>query len=250
LDASALALLFVGGVTAGIVNTLAGGGSMLTVPLLVTLGLPGTLANGTNRIGVLVQSLAATWRFRRDGVEVLASALPVLFPLGVGALAGALAVTQLADEVFERAFGLVMLAVLWPTLRPPRPAPDSNAGVDRSSWPGWLRILIFFAIGAYGGSFQAGVGIVLLLALGRSGYDLVTANAIKVIVVAALTAIAVPVFIAQSQVAWEPAFALAAGFGIGGVAGARLAVRGGEALIRPFLVISVVALAARMLGLT
>ena len=110
LDASALALLFVGGVTAGIVNTLAGGGSMLTVPLLVTLGLPGTLANGTNRIGVLVQSLAATWRFRRDGVEVLASALPVLLPVGIGALVRALALTQLADDVFERAFALVMLA--------------------------------------------------------------------------------------------------------------------------------------------
>ena len=110
MDASAIALLFGGGVVAGIVNTLAGGGSMLTVPLLVMLGLPGTLANGTNRVGVLVQSLAATWRFRRDGVDVLASALPVLLPVGVGALVGALAVTQLADDVFERAFGLVMLA--------------------------------------------------------------------------------------------------------------------------------------------
>ncbi|MEE3331793.1 MAG: sulfite exporter TauE/SafE family protein [Myxococcota bacterium] len=248
MDASAIALLFGGGVVAGIVNTLAGGGSMLTVPLLVMLGLPGTLANGTNRVGVLVQSLAATWRFRRDGVDVLASALPVLLPVGVGALVGALAVTQLADNVFERAFGLVMLAVLWPTLRPPRPAPDANSGANRDGWPGWLRMLVFFAIGVYGGSFQAGVGIALLLALGRSGYDLVTANAIKVLVVAVLTAIAVPVFVAQSHVAWEPAFALAAGFGIGGAAGARLAVRGGEALIRPVLVISVIALAARMLG--
>ena len=250
VDASALALLFSGGIAAGVVNTLAGGGSMLTVPLLVLVGLPGTLANGTNRVGILVQSLSATWRFRRDGVEVCQAALPVPFPVGVGSVIGALAVAQLADEVFERAFGIVMLAVLIPTLRPPRAAPTGEATLGNDAWPAWLRNVVFFGIGVYGGSFQAGVGIALLLALGRSGFDLVTANAIKVVVVAALTLVAIPVFVLQDQVAWEPALALAAGFGIGGVAGARCAVRGGEALIRPVLFIAVVAFAARMVGLT
>ena len=244
MDALSISLLVAGGCAAGIVNTLAGGGSMLTVPLLVMVGLPGTLANGTNRVGILVQSLTATWRFRRDGIEVLAQATPVLLPIALGSVIGATAVSRLADDTFETAFGLVMLAVLVPTLRPPR-----AASADRPAWPGWLRALVFFAIGLYGGSFQAGVGIALLLALGRAGYDLVTANAIKVLVVAGVTVVAVPIFALQGQIAWAPAVALAAGFALGGVLGARLTVTGGERLIRPVLVIATVALAARMLGL-
>ena len=89
----------------------------------------------------------------------------------------------------------------------------------------------------------------LLLALSRAGYDLVLANSIKVVIVAALTLVAVPVFVAQGQVAWLPALVLALGFAGGGALGARLAVRGGERLIRPVLVLAVIALAGRMLGL-
>ena len=94
-----------------------------------------------------------------------------------------------------------------------------------------------------------GAGIALLLALGRAGYDLVTANAIKVIVVAALTAVALPVFAIQHQIVWPQALVLAAGFAAGGSLGARLATRGGDRLIRPVLGVAVVALAARMIGL-
>ena len=246
MDPMQIAVLAAGGLVAGIINTLAGGGSMLSVPLLVMLGLPGTLANGTNRIGILVQSLSATWRFRKEGVEALSAALPVLLPVGVGSLVGAIAVAQVADATFERVFGLVMLGVLAPTLRAPKPRRE---GPDATPWPPALRALVFLAIGAYGGSFQAGVGIALVLTLGRSGYDLVTANAIKVIVVAAITLVAVPVFIAQGQVSWAPALALSAGFAAGGVAGARIAVSGGERLIRPVLAVAVIALAGRMLAL-
>ncbi|MCA9511787.1 MAG: sulfite exporter TauE/SafE family protein [Myxococcota bacterium] len=240
-----IAALAAGGAFAGVVNTLAGGGSMLTVPLLVMLGLPGTLANGTNRIGILAQNVAAVSSFRRAGVDGLARSLPVLVPVGAGSLIGAIAVSRLADDVFERAFGLVMLLVLAPTLRPPRArAPGESA----PPWPRWASALVFFAIGLYGGAFQAGVGIALLLAVARTGVDLVTANAIKVLVVGALTLVAVPVFIASGQVAWPQAAVLTAGFAAGGWLGARVAVRGGDRLIRPVLVVCVLALAGRMLG--
>jgi uncharacterized membrane protein YfcA len=248
MDPIEMAILGLGGIAAGVINTLAGGGSMLTVPLLVMLGLPGTLANGTNRVGILVQNLSATWGFRREGVDALRRSLPVLLPVGIGSVLGALAVSRIADETFERAFGLVMLAVLAPTLRAPRPTPaGTTAGVE--AWPAAVRTLVFFAIGVYGGSFQAGVGIALLLALGRAGYDLVFANAIKVVVVAALTVVALPVFVLEGQIAWLPGAVLAAGFAVGGTLGARLATRGGDRLIRPVLAVAVVALALRMLGI-
>ena len=111
------------------------------------------------------------------------------------------------------------------------------------------RALVFLAIGLYGGAIQAGIGIFLVMALSRAGYDLVRANSIKVVLIGALTAVAIPVFIASHQVDWSAGAALAAGFALGGIAGVRLAVVGGERVIRPVLGLSVVALAGRMLGL-
>lgn len=232
---------------AGVVNTLAGGGSLLTVPLLVLLGLPGGVANGTNRIGVLLQSSVAAWRFRALGVGGLREAVPVLFPVAAGSLLGAWGISQVSDALFERAFGVVMLLLLVPLLReatitrPTRVEPPSRLG------PRWA--LVFFAIGIYGGAFQAGVGIPLLFALSHAGFDLVRGNAIKVIVNAVLTATAVPVFILTGQIVWLPAAIVALGYAAGGVLGARLAVRGGEKLIRPVLALAVIALAGKMLGL-
>jgi len=237
-------LLAGGGLAAGVVNTLAGGGSLLTVPLLVLTGLPGTVANGTNRIGVLVQNGVAAWRFRQQGVWDVARAKWEIAAVAGGALAGALAISQVSDSAFERMFGVVMLALLVPTLR--RPPQRSAPPAER---PAALRSLLLFGIGLYGGAFQAGVGILLVLALSYAGYDLVRANGLKVAINFCFTLVAVPVFIAAHQVAWGPALALAAGFAAGGEVGARLAVKGGERVIRPVLAAAVVALAGRLLGL-
>ena len=241
------ALLVAGGVVAGVVNTLAGGGSLLTVPLLVLLGLPGTLANGTNRVGILVQNLAAAWRFRAEGVAGLRGALPVLLPVAAGSAVGALGVSRMADASFERLFGVLMVGLLIPTLRG---MPRSGAGgAHVRRWHPAIAALVFFAIGLYGGSFQAGVGIVLVFALAHAGHDLVQANAIKVIVIATLALVTVPVFALEGRIAWAPAGLLACGFGLGGIVGAHAAVRGGERWIRPALAAAVIALAAKMLGL-
>ena len=116
-SATEMAMLAAGGLVAGVINTMAGGGSLLTVPLLVMLGLPGTVANGTNRVAVLVQSVVASLRFGAEGVPGLQAALPVTVPLVLGATLGALGVSMLADETFERLFGIVMLVLLVPALR-------------------------------------------------------------------------------------------------------------------------------------
>lgn len=246
MDSTSVAMLIGGGLVAGVVNTLAGGGSLLTVPLLVELGIPGTIANGTNRVGVLFQNLTAAWRFRAEGVSGLKGAQPILIPVLVGSLVGAGVVSQLTNSAFESAFGVVMIALLVPTLRKPSGRADGDE--PRAAWSTTTTTLVFFAIGLYGGAFQAGVGIALIFALSRARHDLVRANSIKVIVIAALTLIAIPVFVLEDQVAWLPAGLLAIGFSLGGVVGARLAVVGGERLIRPVLVVAVVALAGRMFG--
>lgn len=236
-------MLLGGGLAAGVFNTLAGGGSLLSVPLLVLVGLPGNLANGTNRVGIFAQSVAAAWQFRAAGVSGLRQGARLMIPIALGSAVGAYVISRLTDAAFEWLFGVVMIGLLPPILIRPR------AGDAASQWSPLTTFAVFFAIGVYGGAFQAGVGIALVLALAHSGYDLVRANSIKVVINAILTLAALPVFIWQGHVRWIPALFLAIGYAMGGTAGARLAVRGGERLIRPVLAAAVLILAGRMLGL-
>lgn len=242
MEAGTLALLALAGLGAGIVNTLAGGGSFLTVPLLVLFGLPGNVANGTNRIGVLMQSGAAAIRFRRGAVLSFRDALPLLVPLAAGSVTGAIVVTQLSDRVFERAFGVVMLLLLVGLWRGVQEEAVQHP-VHR------LRHLALFAVGLYGGAFQAGVGLLLLLVIRYTAADLLRANGIKVAVNFCFTLLTLPVFLVSGNVAWLPASALGAGYALGGELGARLAIRGGDRLLKPVFYAAVVALAGRMLGL-
>ena len=238
-------VLLAGGLVAGIINAMAGGGSLLTVPLLVFAGVPGNTANGSNRVGVLANSFSAASTFRRLGVAGLAGIGRILGPAVVGSLIGSIVVSQLADDTFERVFGFVMIPILILSLR----KPDVAAMADRPQWPTWLTTLVFFGVGLYGGAFQAGVGIMMIVALSRAGVDLVVANNIKVIVTFVFTAFALPVFIINGDVDWAPALVLAVGLGTGGFIGAHITVAGGEKVIRPVLVVAVLVFAGRLLGI-
>jgi uncharacterized membrane protein YfcA len=245
VTAGDVAILIAGGLAAGVVNTLAGGGSLISVPLLVLVGLPGTVANGTNRIGVFVQNLTAAWRFRAQGVSGVEGAAAVVVPVCIGSLIGAYTIANVDDATFQRLFGVVMLIDLIPMLRPPKP----GGATATRPWPRWITFAVFTFIGLYGGAIQAGVGLLMVGALNHTGYDLVRANAIKVVTNVVLTAFAIPIFLWHGQVSWPYALVLAIGFSAGGVLGATLAVRGGERLIRPVMVAAIVLLAGRMLGL-
>jgi len=236
-------LLIVGGAIAGWINAVAGGGSILTVPLLVLAGVPGNDANGSNRVGILTSNLAAAVSFRRLGIDGLSHASKVLVPVVAGSLIGSTAIGRLTDESFETVFGLLMIPLIVLSIRTPQVREDGP------SWSRSTTLVVFFLIGVYGGAIQAGVGLVLLAALTRAGFDLVTANNIKVVVTLTVTAVALPVFIFNGQVAWGPALVLAAGFTAGGWLGARSAVRGGERLIRAVMLVATAVLAGRLLGL-
>ncbi len=236
-------LLIIGGFTAGVVNTMAGGGSALTVPLLVLAGVPGNQANGSNRVGVLTSTGAAIAAFRHSKIGTIRGAAPVLVPAVVGSLIGSFGISQLTDETFETVFGFLLIPIIILTIFKPKPA------VGSEPWPKALTALVFLGIGLYGGAIQAGVGLVMLNALTRAGYDLVTANTVKVWVNFVVTCIALPVFIIQDKIVWLPAIVLAAGFTVGGWTGAKMAVKGGERVVRIFMIGAALFLAARLLGL-
>jgi len=250
------ALLIVGGAVAGFVNSLAGGGSFLTVPLLVGIGLPISVANGTNRVGVFVQCLSALFGFRQEGVHTLSRAVGFLPMLLLGSYLGALASSTIPDSVFQRIFAVLMLLMLPVIVWNPKPRPASAAGSgDASGARSTSRVLGFafeqvcyFALGLYGGAVQAGIGIPLVFVLAAvTRIDLVRANSIKVALVAALTAVALAQFIYADKVSWVFGAVLAIGTGIGGYAGGRLGARVGDRLIRPLMVAAVVGSALRLL---
>ncbi len=236
-------ILIIGGLFAGVINSMAGGGSLLSVPLLALAGVGGTAANGTNRVAVLIQNMTGAYGYARRNVGNRARTIQVLVPAVVGGLFGSMVASQIPDELFERLFGFLMLPLL--ALSIWKPKPDT----EQPPWPRWLSSLVFVVVGFYAGAVQAGVGLIILLVLSRAGFDLVTANAMKTVVILAITVMAVPVFIYNDQVRWLPALVLSIGMGIGGFVGANVAVDGGERVIRPVLVVVVLALASRMLGL-
>lgn len=236
-------LIFVGGLFAGFVNALAGGGSLLTVPLLGLAGVEGLIANGTNRVSVLLATGTTGIGYARGGYADWGKTSKVAGPAVLGGLVGALVVSNLNDEIFEKAFGIVMIPLLVLSLKPPK------KDAVQKPWPLAVTFAVFFLVGVYAGAIQAGTGLILLLILSRAGNDLVSANAIKNFVISAVSVIALSVFIYQGQVAWGPALVLSAGSMTGGYIGANSAVKGGEKVVKPVLVISVLLLAGRMLGL-
>ena len=205
-------------------------------------GVPGTYANGSNRVGILPACLAAVLSFRRLGVSGFRDARIIFLPVLFGSLAGSLLINKLGDDQFERLFAFLVIPIVILTLMPPTPKES------KSSWGRSTMILIFFVVGVYGGAIQAGVGLVIVLALSRSGFDLVTANSIKVMINAFVTVVALPVFIFSGKISWGPALVLAAGLTLGGWIGAKWTVEGGERVVRWVMVIAALGLSGKLIG--
>ncbi|RLT96388.1 MAG: sulfite exporter TauE/SafE family protein, partial [Ketobacter sp.] len=161
IDALHLILLIVSGIAAGFVNTIAGGGSIFTLPALILLGMPADVANGTNRVGVLMQSLAAVRGFDRHNKLDRESVLPIVLPTIVGSLVGSSVASVIPAEVLKpillgTMMAMTLLIVLKPSTIPVTDEPIYNLQ-QRPSAVAWL-----FLAGLYGGFVQAGVGFILL----------------------------------------------------------------------------------------
>lgn len=247
LDPVGVLLLFVVGIAAGFANVVAGGGSLLSVPLLVFLGLPEGVANGTSRIALLAQNLVATLRYRRQGQLDVALAGRMIAPALLGAGLGAWWATRLDDASFRTLFGWVMLACA--ALIAVNPKPRGDPAAAPAAPPGAVRLwLVLFGIGLYGGLIQAGVGYLILAALPLwLGCSLVQANVLKVVIVGVYTPIALLVFWYEDQLALWPGLWLTLGQSFGAWLGVQEVMRRGEKLIRVMLLVSVVLGAAELL---
>lgn len=237
------------GFIAGFINTLAGSGSLVTLPMLIFAGLPANVANGTNRVAILLQNIVGAGSFRqRDALDVR-GAIILGIPAALGSIAGAQIAVSLDEERMRRAIGVIMVVMLVVILaRPKRWLQGSLAELGNHAR--WYHYLIFFLIGIYGGFIQAGVGIFLLagLVLGV-GYDLVRANAVKLGIVLFFTVFALAVFVRNDQVDWLIGLILAVGNMAGAWVAAKIAVERGAVWVRRLLIAVVIVAAANLLGL-
>lgn len=241
-----LAGLAVAGVLAGVLNAIAGGGSFLTLPMLMLVGLSPSVANGTMRVAVLLQGVVVIATFWKRGVRDKETAPRILFPVLVGAFAGAYAASHLEDAVLRPVFGVALVA--WAVLLAARPGSFEKSG-EAPRAVGAMAWVFAALIGAYGGFMQAGVGFPLLaLLVTYLGLSPVRANLVKVQIVVAYTIIALPVFAEAGQVAWREGGLLAAGTMLGGWLGTRWQVAGGARLIRRVVMIAVFVAGAAMIA--
>ncbi len=228
-----LLLLALVGVLAGWLNVLAGGGSLLTVPLMVFMGLPGPVANGTNRIAILMQNITAVTTFHRRGFSDFRLSLSLALAASLGAVFGARLGVHLEGVWFNRTLALIMLGVmlLMGHERLGGDTADSPAGTaPRRLLAGHLLMV---GAGAWGGFIQVGVGFILMPILNRvMGLNLVLTNMHKVFIILVFNLVALAVFASQLQLMWWAGLWLALGNSLGGWLGAHTSVDKGERRIR------------------
>lgn len=243
-------LLFAVGCLAGFVNVMAGGGSLLTMPIMVFLGLPGPTVNGTNRVAIVIQSATAVTGFFRRGFSDFRLSLSLTACAVPGAFVGAMLGTKLEGAWFNRVLAVVMVAVLVLMARKKKkPASDT---VVKGQTPTKRRLvlahLLMVGAGLYGGFLQAGVGFIMMAILHRTlGLDLVRVNMHKVFIVGIFTLVALAVFAVQGHVYWAIGLVLASGNAIGAWLGTHYAIKEGDRLIRIIFNLAVAALAVKLL---
>jgi uncharacterized protein len=243
----ATGVLLLVGFASAVVNTLAGGGTFLTVPVMILLGYSPLTANATNRLALSVQGVGATALYRRQGRIDLRLGLRLSLLACLGSGGGAYLATRLDEEAFNRTIACLMIVtlgvLLWlpadwfarrPATGPPRPL---------------LTAAGFLLVGIYGGFFGAGLGVFILLLLSATQrLDLVAGNAIKSLVVLFLSLVASLVFLWLGHVDLVAAVPLAVGNGLGGWLGARWSLSGGDVWIRRLLIVVVAASVYKLLG--
>jgi hypothetical protein len=245
---SDLFLVIASGLGAGFINAVSGGGAMLTVPALIFIGIPPGIANGTNRVAVVVQNVVALVTYQRLGVANHRLGLSLAVPAVLGSFLGALVSIRLDDEQFRTILGFILLLLAGPIWAEPR-LNAKAAQWRQNHQTSWTPHFVFFFLGVYGGLLQIGVGIFVLVALSIfKGLDLVLANSIKVEIVLCLTALALILFIIDGKVAWSAGLILSASNSVGAWVGAHWGVKKGEAWIRMVLMITVIVMALQLLG--
>ncbi|MDM8547009.1 sulfite exporter TauE/SafE family protein [Candidatus Venteria ishoeyi] len=235
--------LFIAGLFAGAINVFSGGGSVLTLPLLIIAGLDANTANGTNRVGILLQTIAALLRFGKPGQRMLGQSLKLTLVTLPGAILGA----WVAVFMDETSFHYLLIGVL--LLSAVSLFMPNFHEVEPDHTPSFWLYPTFFAIGFYGGLIQVGVGFLLMAGLYHLLHArLVVVNIYKVLIIFLFTLPALGIFLYYGQIHWGAGLSLAAGMALGGWLAAHLSLQqSGENWIRAVTLLIVLLMIAKLL---
>lgn len=235
------------GFLCGFINTLAGSGSLISLPLLMFMGLPAGVANGTNRIAILFQNVVGVASFKQQKVFHWKDGIWLAIPAVIGSIIGASFAVNINEKIMTQVIGGLLVVMFFLIIFKPDIWVKGKAGLI-SARPSILQIIIFFGIGLYGGFIQAGVGFFLIagLVLG-AGFDLVKTNAIKLFIVLCYTPFALGVFILNDQVNWKYGLILALGNMLGAFIASRYAVSWGPKVVRILLLVIILGAAVKLL---
>ncbi|MCD6660396.1 MAG: sulfite exporter TauE/SafE family protein [Lentimicrobium sp.] len=248
MSALEVVALVVSGVFVGFINTLAGGGTIISLSLFMFMGLPADVANGTNRIAVVLQNITSVATFRQKKLLDTRKAIWLSVPTVIGSIIGAQLAIEIDEATFRKAIGVVMLLMIFFIISKPDKWLKGQLKLQEKKVSP-LQYIIFFGIGIYGGFVQVGVGYFLLAAIVLgAGYDLVKANAIKVFVVLAYTLFAMVIFIIHDKINWQFGLIHSIGNIIGAYLASRYAVEWGANFIRWFIIVIILIASADLFG--
>jgi len=235
------------GFLCGFINTLAGSGSLITLPLLMFMGLPANVANGTNRIAILMQNIVGVSSFKQQKVFTFKEGIWLAIPAVIGSVIGASFAVNINEKIMTQVIGGLLVVMFFLIIFKPEIWIKGKAGLITAR-PSLLQIIIFFGIGLYGGFIQAGVGFFLIagLVLG-AGFDLVKTNAIKLFIVLCYTPFALIVFILNDQVDYKAGLILGIGNMIGAFVASRFAVSWGAKVVRIILLVIILGASVKLL---
>ena len=238
-------ILLICGVIAGFINTVAGGGSLLTLPILIFMGLPSNIANGTNRIAIFMQNIFSISGYKSRGVSDFKYSSWLSVSALIGSIIGAKIAINIDEDMFNKILSIVIIIVVLTIIYNKKPfyINSENISIEKKI----ISVIIFFFIGIYGGFIHAGVGFLILSILSNyNGIQLSKANSIKVFVVFVYTFFALIVFIMENKINWILGINLGIGNSIGGWIASRWSYNKSDKIIKIFIIISSAIMAIKL----
>ncbi|MEM9671764.1 MAG: sulfite exporter TauE/SafE family protein [Bacteroidota bacterium] len=247
MDAWDILLVLGAGFAAGFINTVAGGGSLISLPILIFLGLPPAVANASNRIAIFSQNIFGVLGFRSKGVTVWPFSLWLGLSALVGAVIGAKIAVDIPEDLFNRLLAIIMVVVLTFIVKNSRTKKGAEIVERMGQKHQLISVGLFFFVGIWGGFIQAGVGFLIIMVLTSvNRLSLVKTNSVKVLVVLIYTSAALLVFVLEGKINWLYGGVLAVGNSSGAWIASRWSVEKGDRWVQAILVIAVVGMAIKL----
>ena len=223
------------GIIAGAINSVAGGGTLISFPTLIWLGVPSITANATNTVALWPGSLGGVWGYRREMRGTDRRVYLLIAPSVIGGVAGAVLLHRTPTDVFDSLVPILILFATCLFMMQERLQPRFDLSRARDSRPHWLSWATFFQllVALYGGYFGAGIGILMLAALSIMGQsDIHQMNGVKNLLAVCINGVAAAYLIGVGLISWPDALVMATGAVIGGIVGASVARRIGRNAVR------------------